>query len=119
MSCERLHAPAMTRLISLAEVPDGEVRRVRVPGVEPLAVARVGEDVFVTQDGCTHAKASLSEGWVEGHELCCPVHDGRFDLRDGRPLCFPVTEAIRTFPARIVDGEVLADLRDARRDQGA
>lgn len=106
-----------TPLIALDEVVDGTVRRVRVPGREALAVCRVGADIFVTQDRCSHAKASLSEGWMEGHSLCCPVHDGSFDVRDGRPLCFPVTDPIQTFPAQVVDGVIYADLRGARSNQ--
>jgi len=117
LSAESAEAAGMTRLLALDEVPEGEVRRVRPPGVEPIAVVRVGGACFATQDGCSHAKASLSEGWVEGHELCCPVHDGRFDIRDGRPMCFPATDPIRTFPVQVVDGVVFADLRGARTDQ--
>lgn len=117
MSGENGAPPGMTRLIHAAEVPEGEVRCVKPAGVEAIAVCRVEGAFFATQDGCTHAKASLSEGWVEGHELCCPVHDGRFDIRDGRPLCFPATDAIRTFPVQVVDGAIFADLRAARPDQ--
>jgi naphthalene 1,2-dioxygenase system ferredoxin subunit len=107
----------MTQLVGAAEVAEGQVIRIRVAGVEPIAVLQVEGVIFATQDGCSHAKASLSQGWVEGHELCCPVHDGRFDVRDGRPLCFPATDPIRTFPVKVIEGVVFADLRGARTDQ--
>ncbi|WP_293345784.1 non-heme iron oxygenase ferredoxin subunit [Phenylobacterium sp.] len=107
----------MTRLIGADEVREGDVRKVRLAGVEPIAVCRIDGGYFATQDGCSHAKASLSEGWIEGHDICCPVHDGRFDVRDGRPMCFPATDPIRTFPVQVIDGTVFADLRGARTDQ--
>lgn len=107
----------MTRLIAADEVPEGDVRRVRPDGLEAVAVCRIEGAYYATQDRCSHAKASLSEGWVEGHDLCCPVHDGRFDVRDGRPMCFPATDPIRAFPVQVVDGVVFADLRAARTDQ--
>lgn len=105
---------AFTRVIATADAPDGEVRAVRLPGIEQLAVHNSGGLFFVTQDMCSHAKARLSEGWLEGFEICCPVHDGRFDIRDGRPLCFPAESPIRVFPCEVRDGEVWADLTDAK-----
>ncbi len=103
-----------TRLIEASEVPEGEGRAVDLPDVEKIAVFRTEGQLFVTQDVCSHAKASLSEGWIEGFEVSCPVHDGRFDLRTGAPLCFPVTEPIRIFPHEERDGVVWADLAGAR-----
>jgi nitrite reductase/ring-hydroxylating ferredoxin subunit len=105
---------SLTRLIETAAVPEGEGRRVRIEGVEPIAVFRIGGEFYVTQDTCSHAGAALTRGWVEGFEICCPVHDGRFDVRTGAPLCFPATEPIRTFPSQVRDGEIWADLSQAR-----
>lgn len=102
-----------TRLIDTLAVPDGEGRLVTPAGRQALAVFNVDGEFFVTQDRCTHGKASLSEGWLEGHDICCPVHDGRFDVRTGRPLCFPVTEAIATYAAKTEDGAVWADITNA------
>ena len=72
----------------------------------------------MTQDTCSHAKASLTEGWLEGHEVCCPVHDGRFDLRTGKALCFPATDPIQTFASQVQDGAVWADVSAARPSRG-
>jgi nitrite reductase/ring-hydroxylating ferredoxin subunit len=102
------------RLIATDGVPEGEGRAVRLPGLEAIAVFRVEGRFFATQDRCSHADASLAEGWVEGFDVSCPVHEGRFDLRDGRPLCFPVTEPIGIFPTEIRDGAVWADIAAAR-----
>lgn len=105
----------MMKLIDAASIPEGEGRAVQIDGLEPIAIFNVGGSYFVTQDTCSHAKASLTEGWLEGHEVCCPVHDGRFDIRTGKPLCFPVTDPIRTFASENRSGEIWADLSNARR----
>jgi nitrite reductase/ring-hydroxylating ferredoxin subunit len=105
----------LTRLIETDGVPEGKGHMVRVDGLERIAVFNVQGQFFVTQDACSHAKASLTKGWLEGFEVCCPVHDGRFDVRTGAPLCFPATEPIKTFPSQVRDGVVWADLSQACR----
>ncbi|MCK9917348.1 non-heme iron oxygenase ferredoxin subunit [Microbacteriaceae bacterium K1510] len=105
----------LTRLIDAADVPQGEGRMVRIDGLERVAVFNVEGRFFVTQDACSHAKASLTKGWLEGFEVCCPVHAGRFDVRTGLALCFPATEPIKTFPSELRDGAVWADLSQARK----
>lgn len=109
----------LTRLAAISDIPDEEGLQVLVDGIEPIAVFRVGEEIFVTQDTCSHARASLCSGWLEGHEVCCPVHTGRFDLRTGAALCFPASEPLRTFRPEIRGGEVWADLSGARPEGGA
>jgi nitrite reductase/ring-hydroxylating ferredoxin subunit len=105
----------LIRLIGTTEVPQGEGRMVRIDGLERIAVFNVEGQFFVTQDACSHAKASLTKGWLEGFEVCCPVHDGRFDVRTGAARCFPATEPIKTFPCEVRDGAVWADVNEARK----
>ena len=85
-------------------------QRVVVDGLPPLCVVRVsdaaGGGVFVVDDACTHGDASLAEGFVEGDAIECPFHAGRFCLRDGRAVGEPAIDAVRAYPARIVDGRV-------------
>jgi naphthalene 1,2-dioxygenase ferredoxin component len=76
-------------------------------GEQELALFRVGDDVFATDAMCTHGLARLCEGYVEGHEVECPLHQGRFDLRTGAATCEPATQAVAVHPVRIVDGRVL------------
>ena len=59
-----------------------------------------------TDNVCTHAFAMLTDGWLEGAEIECPLHAGRFDVRTGKGLCPPVDEPLRTYPVR-VEGEAV------------
>jgi nitrite reductase/ring-hydroxylating ferredoxin subunit len=54
------------------EVVPGAVKRVEVEGLPPLAVYNLGGRFYVTDDTCTHGKASLAEGIVEGTSIECP-----------------------------------------------
>jgi nitrite reductase/ring-hydroxylating ferredoxin subunit len=110
-----MSSTTLTRLVSVSDIRDGEGMAVTLDDLEPIAVFRVAGEFFVTEDTCSHAKASLTKGWLEGHEVFCPIHEGRFDIRTGRPLCFPVTAPIAVFASEVRDGAVWADLSSARR----
>jgi nitrite reductase/ring-hydroxylating ferredoxin subunit len=88
------------------EVPVGAVKRVDVDGLPPLAVYNLAGTFYVTDDTCTHGKASLAEGYLEGSEIECPWHGGRFDVATGRATCFPATEDVKTYTVTVVGDEV-------------
>jgi naphthalene 1,2-dioxygenase system ferredoxin subunit len=75
-----------------------------------IALFRVGDAVFATDNLCTHGHARLCEGYVEGHEIECPLHQGRFDLRTGLATCAPATASLKTYPVRIEGGRVVLAL---------
>ena len=62
--------------------------------------------VYATDNLCTHGNARLCDGFLEGHEIECPLHQGKFDVRNGKPLCAPVTESLRIYPVRIEGGRL-------------
>lgn len=93
----------------LSDVPQDDVIAVAVQGQE-IALYGVDGGVYATGNICTHGHARLCEGFLEGHEIECPLHQGRFDIRNGTAQCAPLTENIRTYPVRIDGGKVYLDL---------
>lgn len=91
------------------DVPDDDVTSVQLDGRD-IALYKVEGSVFATDNTCTHGHARLCDGFLEGHEIECPLHQGKFDVRDGSPTCAPVTEALRCYPVRIEDGRVFLQL---------
>lgn len=85
------------------EIPEDEAKRV-VIGEHAIAIFNLGGEFYATDDTCTHAYASLSEGYVEEGQVECPLHAGIFDIKTGEALEMPVTEDIKTYPVR-VEGE--------------
>jgi anthranilate 1,2-dioxygenase ferredoxin subunit len=77
-----------------------------VAGNKPIAVFRLGEEIYALHDLCTHGHARLSEGFVEDGCVECPLHQGLVDIRTGAPQCAPIVEAVRTYPVRINEGSV-------------
>jgi naphthalene 1,2-dioxygenase ferredoxin component len=89
--------------LSADDLPIDDVIGVVVGGRD-VAIYTVGEEVYATDNICTHGQARLCDGFLDGHEIECPLHQGKFDVRSGQPTCEPVTEAIRSYPVRI-DGQ--------------
>jgi CDP-4-dehydro-6-deoxyglucose reductase len=75
-------------------------------GGTAVALFRLGEEFFALRDLCTHGNARLSEGYVENGCVECPLHQGLFDIRTGAACSAPITEDVRRFPVRLVDGRV-------------
>jgi len=89
--------------LSADELPTDDVIGIVVAGRD-IALYTVGDAVYATDNTCTHGQARLCDGFLDGHEIECPLHQGKFDVRDGTPTCEPVTEALRSYPVKI-DGQ--------------
>ncbi|MCP1576192.1 naphthalene 1,2-dioxygenase system ferredoxin subunit [Herbaspirillum rubrisubalbicans] len=94
---------------SIDAIPEDEVIGVAAGGKE-LALYRVDGQFYATDNICTHGHARLCDGFLEGHEIECPLHQGKFDIRDGRAMCAPLTVDVRTYPIRIEEGKVFVAL---------
>jgi 3-phenylpropionate/trans-cinnamate dioxygenase ferredoxin subunit len=94
----------MIRVCALAELPPGE--SMRVMAHVPIAVFNVDGVLFAIDDTCTHQDASLSEGWLEGCLIECPLHSSSFDLRSGKPTAPPAKRPVRTYHILVEDGVV-------------
>ena len=80
-------------------------------GGQDIAVYRTeGGEVFATDNICSHGHARLCDGFLEGHEIECPFHQGRFDIRTGEPTLEPCVDAIRSYPVKLEGGRVWVQL---------
>ncbi|HTR10614.1 MAG TPA: non-heme iron oxygenase ferredoxin subunit [Paraburkholderia sp.] len=91
------------------DIEDEDVMRFDHGG-RTYAIYRVADKVYASDGLCTHEQAHLSDGLVMGHVIECPKHNGRFDVRDGRPLCAPVCEKLATWPAKVEGGRILIEV---------
>lgn len=92
-------------ILAQDEVPEDDVVGVQTGGRD-LAVYGVEGEVYVTDNICTHGNARLCDGFLEDHEIECPLHQGRFDVRSGKAMCAPLTQDIRAYPVKIEAGKV-------------
>ena len=97
------------RVCPTGDVEDGMPRRVVVDGLPPLAVFKLESSYFVIADTCTHGQASLVEGFIEGDQIECPWHSGRFCIRDGKAMAAPASDDLKSWPTSVDDGHVCID----------
>lgn len=91
------------------ELEQANVVAAEADGLE-LALYLVEGQPFASDDLCTHGAARLSEGYLIDNCIECPLHQGQFDVRTGQPLCEPVTQPIRVYPARFAGDSVEVDV---------
>ena len=100
---------SFVRVCRIEEIAPGAAR-VLSDAPEPIAVFNVAGRFFATQDRCTHGQFSLSESYIEGDQVVCALHNGRFCIRTGKRLSPPVCRALRTFDVAVREGEVHVDI---------
>jgi ethylbenzene dioxygenase ferredoxin subunit len=97
-------------LFKKSDLAPGTVRKIEINGCS-LAVFNVQGAFFATQDACTHATASLSEGEIVDDDcIACPVHDGTFHIPSGQAMGFPCEVALRTYKVSEAGDDVLVDM---------
>lgn len=89
------------------EVPDGEAIKIdaAVAGtVDDIAIFNDSGEFFALDDTCSHEDASLSEGWIDDGVVECPLHAGKFCLKNGEVLSMPATEDVACHRL-VIDGD--------------
>jgi len=91
------------------DVAEGEILAVEVNGT-PIALCRTDDgELHATHNVCTHQVACMSDGWLDGAVLECPLHGGRFNLRTGEGLGPPIERALPVYPVRIDGNGIMID----------
>lgn len=100
-----------TRVTTIDELVDEAGQRFDI-GEHRIAVVRVGDDVRVIGDRCSHANYSLAEGEVDcdAMTLECFKHGALFSLETGVPETLPAIRPVPVYASEVVDGEVFVML---------
>jgi NAD(P)H-dependent nitrite reductase small subunit len=93
---------------AVAKLSEGETLGVMLDD-QRVALYKVNEEIFATDNVCPHAFALLSDGFLEGHVIECPLHGAMFDVRNGKCQSGPY-EDINAFEIELRDGEIYVSL---------
>ena len=102
------HDPGECEFVPVAsvdELPNGE-RLFLELNDEYLVVFNIGGQLFAIMDLCTHDDGPLGEGDLEGHNVICPRHGARFDVRTGKAVSLPAIVDIPAYPVRVREGQI-------------
>jgi naphthalene 1,2-dioxygenase ferredoxin component len=75
-----------------------------------VGLFRVEGEIHALDDICTHGNALLSEGFLDGHEIECPLHAGLVDVRTGKGTTAPIVRDTRRHEVRIDGGNLYVRL---------
>lgn len=98
------------RVATVGDINPGEALRISrdVTGTQDdvVIVRTEAGEFFALDNTCSHALASLAEGWVEEDCIECPLHAAAFSLRTGEALALPATEPVGTHAVEVRDDEL-------------
>lgn len=98
----------MAEFVAVAKTSDlksGDRIVVEVKG-HYVAVFNVGGTFYAIEDVCTHDGGPLAEGELYDHEIECPRHGARFDIRTGKVLSMPAVTDVPRYEVRITGEDV-------------
>ena len=70
-------------------------------GETRIGIYEVDGALYALEDVCPHAFALLTQGFPDGCEIECPLHNAVFDVTSGRHLRGEPCRDLKTFPIRI------------------
>jgi naphthalene 1,2-dioxygenase system ferredoxin subunit len=91
---------------STAELGDGDMKPVTI-GKRTIALYNVEGTYYATDAYCSHGHALLTDGYIEGELIECPMHGGTFVIATGAPKGQPCVTPIVTYAVK-VDGDTVS-----------
>jgi 3-phenylpropionate/trans-cinnamate dioxygenase ferredoxin subunit len=98
----------MSKLIPVArqeDIPPGSRLHVDLEE-ESIIILNIEGEYYCIADLCTHDGGPLEDGDVLDHQIECPRHGARFDVRTGAVTRLPATDPIPTYPVRVEDEQI-------------
>jgi 3-phenylpropionate/trans-cinnamate dioxygenase ferredoxin component len=97
------------KVASTNEIAPGQARLVNIKGKE-IALFNIEGTFFALENACTHEEGPLAEGDIEGHEVTCPWHGARFDVRTGAVLGPPAYEDVARYNLRVTGTDIEVEI---------
>ena len=87
------------------ELEDGGRLIFEIDG-SPIALFNIAGEYFAIADVCSHDDGPVAEGEITGHEVECPRHGARFEIKTGKALTLPAVVDIPAYPVRVEGDEI-------------
>ena len=100
---------SLIKVCDEGQLQPGEMMAVENDELPPIALYNIDGKYFATSNICTHAIAILTDGYLEGDTIECPLHGGAFNAKTGEATNFPCEEPLQTYEVQVKDGEVFIE----------
>ncbi len=97
----------------LEAIPACGGRYVDTPQGQIAVLRNEQDEVFAVSNHCPHRGGPLSEGFVSGKVVFCPLHNWQIDLEKGEAVA-PDSGCVNKYPIRMEDGQVWLGLTEAK-----
>ena len=91
------------KIATVSDIPDPGKQLLEVDD-RLVVLFHVGGEFYCLEDLCTHDGGTLGDGGLEEYAIACPRHGAKFDVRNGKALTMPATEATGSHEVK-VDGD--------------
>ena len=92
-------------IMSTNNLPIGTTKKINTE-IGDILLVNVEGKLYAVDDMCTHEDSSLSLGCLKGELISCTLHGSRFNVRTGKPIEEPATEALQRYPIRIENNRI-------------
>lgn len=104
-------------LVAVAdEIEPDEPLAVSVAEIE-IALCKVEDKVYAINNICTHEHACMSDGFVDGDVIECPLHQAQFHIPTGKVMTSPADVDLETYLVRVEDGNVYVQVDSEHNEQ--
>ena len=93
------------KVAARSEIPDGAGRSFEVEG-RRIAIFNLAGTFYAIDEECTHSGGPLSEGTIDGDEIECPWHQGRFNIKTGAVVDLPPMDNVASYNVRLSGEDV-------------
>ncbi len=75
-----------------------------------IAIFNLDGTFYPIDEECTHAGGPLSEGTIDGEEIECPWHQGRFNIKTGAVVDPPPMDDLASYNVRLSGEDVEVEI---------
>ena len=77
----------------------------KLDGTE-IGIYKVGDEVYALENVCPHAYALLTQGFVDGDTVECPLHEAVFHIPTGKCMKEPGGRDLKVYAVRLAGEEI-------------
>ena len=93
----------------MTDLPPGGIKGIEHQG-RRILLANIEGTIYAHDGTCSHEEADLSNGFVLGDRVVCPLHLSQFDLRTGEAVNPPATEPLKSYKVEIRGSDIYVEV---------